>query len=523
MSSLTRSDIVVIGGGINGAAVARDAALRGMKVVLLEKEDFGAGASTKTSKLVHGGLRYLEHFHFSLVRESLRERALLLKNAPHLVKPLAFVLPVYSKDIRPLWQIDLGLYVYDILGWGGGMPSHKRLSKQVILRDFPELRGVDLCGGCLYWDAQMLDNRLVIENILAAEKAGAIILNQAPVVELSISHGKTEGIVFLDPISKQKKKISCSLIVNATGAWSDEVGELDPSIDRRHAVPTKGVHLVLPELASKEALLLQAPQDGRVFFVIPWRGYSLVGTTDTFYNGKPDDVSVEQDDREYLLKALSFYFPNIKNIPVIASFAGLRPLAANGYEGSPSSMARSHQIKSSPSGLISITGGKFTTHRKVAEEVVDLLVRRLENPKKKILACSTARVPLPGALDSEAFENVFQRLRSAGIEESQAQHLIHTYGKLSLQILDIIQSSPEQKLQICSKHAHIAAEVTYAITFEKARTLADWFLRRTSIGYSACGGRNCVEAVAALFALQFGWDKSEREAAIRSYLEGMQD
>lgn len=512
-------DLIVIGGGINGAAIARDASMRGLSVTLLEKRDFGAGASTKTSKLVHGGLRYLENRDFALVKESLYEQALLLRNAPHIVHPLTFLFPVYAHTPRPLWQVHLGLYIYDFFSRHNGMPGHRKCSKKEVVDHYPQMNQKDLLGGCEYHDAQMLDNRLVIENILAAESAGAVVLNYAEVFKLLRTKDRIDGIYFRNVLTGQEGSISCKAIVNATGAWSNQITAMDSSASHLRVTPTKGTHLVIPQVYKSEALILHAPQDGRIFFILPWGNHSLLGTTDTFYNKDPNDVSVEDSDIAYLLEAFNFYFPQLQltKSSIIASFAGLRPLVSNDSNSiSPSGISRSHAIHRSETGLITILGGKFTTHRKIAQDVVDAVLTEL-GTTVKCHPCATMLTPLPGAWHHHTQEDVRLKLRSAGLKNEQVNHLMSNYGELSLRILKIIQSDSREAVPICPEHPHIFAELTYAISVEHAKRLDDWFCRRTSIAYDSGCERKCLSKVAARFAALLGWNQSQMEQAISLY------
>lgn len=515
-------DLVVIGGGINGAAAARDAALRGLKVLLLEKSDFGAGASTKTSKLAHGGLRYLEQWEFTLVKESLDERNLLLHNAPHLVHPIPFIMPVYATSPRPLWQVNIGLSLYDFFSRKSGMPKHRMLTSSEVADNFPEIERSDLTGGCFFYDAWMLDNRLVIENVLSAEQAGALVFNYAQVTGLSISQGRIDRVDVIDLITGKENSIACKAVINATGAWSDHIAALEHSKHCDNYVkPTKGIHMIIPQVARDQALLLRTPQDGRVFFVIPWGSYSLLGTTDTFYDGDPDGVKVEKNDIDYLSAAFKSYFPNmaINDSSIVATFAGLRPLAAQrNHAFSPSGASRSHAIEVSDRGLISVLGGKFTTHRRVAEDAVDRSIA-LIGAAGQFRPCSTHKTPLPGASDSSSLEHIAHELSEEGLDRFQVEHLLSNYGRLSLRILEIIRSDSSERRQICPEHPHVFAEITYAIQNEHARKLEDWFCRRTSIAYTSCRGDKCLGTVASKFASLLGWDRAQREIEETGYLQ----
>lgn len=471
-------DLIVIGGGINGAAIARDASLRKLKVILLEKEDFGSGASTKTSKLIHGGIRYLEQFQFNLVMESLRERSLLLKNAPHLVKPLPFILPVYANDPQPLWKINLGLYLYDYLSGKSNFPKHRKISPENILEALPGLKKQGLHGGCSFYDAQMLDNRLLIETILSAEQAGAEVYNYTQVTGLIEEQGQIKGVSFCHSLTGEKGELYGKAVVNATGAWSDLIGRMEPNAAYCTPILTKGVHLIVPKIISEFALLLRAPQDGRVFFILPWGQYNLIGTTDTFYYGNPDLLMVNAEDHAYLIKAFNSFFPNrpLTESSIVSSFAGLRPLAATGRKKEASKISREYAIQVSSGGLITVLGGKYTTHRLIAEKVVDKVVQKLGVS----FPCITTNMPLVGASGSSSLMEVEQQLTSASLNSMLIEHLIHAYGTLSLKILEIMQSHPNEAKAICNGHPHVFAEVTYGIQFEHVKKPDDWLLRRAA-------------------------------------------
>ena len=481
-------DLAIIGGGINGAAIARDAALRGLKTILLEKKDFGCGASSKNSKLVHGGLRYLKSFQFRLIKESLKERAVLLQTAPNLVHPLPFIVPSYSYSPAPFWLLKLGLSLYDFLS-PEKLEKHQNLTAADICSFFPALKKEKLKGGCLYFDALMQDNRIVIENILSAESAGADIRNYHRITDFISDKGKVCGIQFQDDRSSSTGTVLAKTVVNSTGAWSNQF------LSDSKVYPTKGVHLVLPPLHPTHALLLTAPQDNRVFFVIPWNGYTLLGTTDTPYEGDPDAVQVEQADIDYLLTAFRSYFPDLNSAQssVIAQFAALRPLIKSNNRPA-SDISRDYQIDLAPSGLISIFGGKYTTYRLMAEKVVDAVFRQQNRPAP---ACQTQRLPLcKFELSSEA---VLVYAKECRLSIDQVLRLGQQYGEASLKIFAIIKANPSESEPICSEHPHIRAELTHAIQNEKAVTPEDWFERRTSIAYTKCKGQKCLAAVAQRF------------------------
>lgn len=474
-------DLIIIGGGINGAAIARDAALRKLKVVLLEKNDFGSGASSKTSKLAHGGVRYLEQWQFGLVRESLHERTLLLKNAPHLVKPLPFLMPVYAQDPHSLWKINLGLHIYDLLAGDNDLPKHRRLNSQEILKQIPELRITGLKGGCSFHDAQMLDNRIVIENIVSAERAGAKVFNHTEVTRLIRKNGRIQGVVCNRSLTGQQENIHGKIVVNATGAWSDHIGEMEPNATHCKPSPTKGVHLLVPKLIhTNQALLLRAPQDGRVFFILPWGEFSMIGTTDTFYEGDPDHLVVDSVDVNYLLEAAKAFLPEkrLTEEMIVSSFAGLRPLVSQNVS-SPSAIFREHVIQTSEGGLITLLGGKFTTHRLIAEEVVDQVMKNL----KRSCPSLTKHLPLPGAAGPYSLAEVGDKLRSENLSDYITSYLLNIYGTCSLRIWEIMKEEPQSAKLLHKDFPHTYAELIYAVDVEHVRTFKDWLHRSTSKEY----------------------------------------
>lgn len=493
-------DVAIIGGGINGLAIARDAALRGLRTVLFEQEDIGAGASTKTSKLAHGGVRYLEQGDIPVVLSSLKARRDLLRQAPHLVRPLPFLYPAIKGLTRPLWQIRLGLTLYDWLDWKGNLPAHSYLDPDTLQKLFPDLRVDGLTGCCQYYDAQMDDVRLNVAEMRGAREAGAVIATHTRVTSLVKRGEELVELEFTSSAFALQGTLKASLVINATGAWVSTVMAADKELSPYQLAPSKGVHLIIPQIAAEHALILHAPQDGRVFFLIPWKGMSLLGTTETPFTGDPREAQVEPADREYLLTALRHYFPKW-NGPILSEFAGVRPLVSQKGR-SLGRISRRHVIERSSSGLISVWGGKYTTFQQVAREVVDqaaILLRR----RSLLRACQTEDLPLHGGDCAALLQNsdavLTPFLKGTQLTLEQARRLIATYGTDWEKILGIVRAKPEEGRPICSLHPHLYAELTYAIFQEQALTPEDWFFRRTSIGYSPCGGRQCYAETAAFF------------------------
>jgi glycerol-3-phosphate dehydrogenase len=513
-------DLIIIGGGINGAAIARDASLRGLQVILFEKNDFACGASSKSSKLIHGGLRYLEQREFGLVRESLQERSILLRTIPHQVKLIPFVFPVFEGDKRPLWMIKCGLYLYDFLS-PNDVPKHHHLTVKEITTLFPALKTDHLKGGCLYYDAQMLDHRIVFENLVSAQKAGCLALNYTAITGLYQENGQVKGVYYQN--SKTGKQGLCQgkAVINATGAWSNSILKMDSPVNYDKVYPTKGVHLILPQVSPKYALTLTAPQDSRVFFLIPWNGYSLLGTTDTAYREDPDNLKVSDEDIDYLLSAINHYFPHdhfCKN-SILAEYAGLRPLPLV-EETAPSLIKRKANMIVSTSGLISLIGGKYTTYRKISENAVDLVIRQI-NQKDRFSPCQTAQTPLFDLIDKKLMKFDTEEMTILATEYRltfpQIEHLIANYGSAIWKILALIKALPLESLQICPDHPHIYAELTYTIQNEQVIRLEDWFERRTNIAYLPCKGLKCLQAVSEKFSQLLQWDQNTKHQNIQSY------
>lgn len=414
-------DLLVIGGGINGCAIARDASLRQAKVALIEKDDFACGASGKTTKLIHGGIRYLEQLNFKLVYEALHERAILLKIAPHLVKPLEFIIPVYKHDPRSLLKIRTGVFIYDQLAKRDKICCHRTLKKNEVASLEENIDSHSLKGAVLYYDAQMDDIRLCLDNAISAYNAGASIANKTEVVGFMKSQGMTRGVEALDKLTGEKFIIRASVVVNVTGAWSNVILKMDepqaPAITR----PTKGIHIVYRKLPHTRAILLSACKDKRIIFIIPWRSFSLIGTTDTDYFGSLGSIYADTYEVEYLLKEVSRIFPeeNINRDGIITTFAGLRPLVNT--QGKPAwKVSREHLIRESPTGLISVVGGKYTTYRHLAQQVVDLALSRIKGRRFK--ECTTEVMEFSSSPSEE--KNDLLKLIEHAVKEEMANSLI---------------------------------------------------------------------------------------------------
>jgi len=509
-------DLLIIGGGIHGTGIARDAAMRGLKVALVEKEDFGYGTTSRSTRLIHGGLRYLELLDLRLVREALREREVLLRIAPHLVKPLPFITPIYRGDRYGPAMVKLGMILYDLLSWDKSLPSHRSLSPFQVLELEPGLRPGGLRGGMLYYDCQVdYPERLCVENALSAAEYGAHLANHAAVVGFLKEDGRITGAVVRDDLSGEEHEVRAKLTVNATGPWVDRLNsQLGlPDLIRK----TKGIHLVTPRF-TEHAIVMLAQRDGRIFFAIPWQGRNLIGTTDTDFEGDPDGIRAEEGEVQYLLEETERFFPNLR-LEVLYTMAGVRSLIK--VEGiAPSRVPREHRIvdharKRLP-GLISLLGGKLTTYRPLACEVVDLVVKKLGRGAR----CRTAELPLYGGGIGDLrgyIERAKSRYSGLGLEGGQIESLIYTYGTRFEEILQLVEKEPNLGERLCPGRPEIVAQVIYGVEQEMVRTSADFLLRRTGIGLAADQGLNCLEKVAQAIGERLGWDWQRVEEDMMDY------
>ena len=473
-------ELLVLGGGITGAGVALDAALRGLRVALIDKGDFASGTSSVSSKLVHGGLRYLEHGDFPLVYEALHERSLLLHNVPHLVHPLRFVLPFYKSDRVPPWKWRLGLTLYDVLAGSGNIRRSRSLDRQRLGREFPGLRADDLAGGAEYHDAQMDDARVCLEVVKTAAAHGACVANYVEAVAFERQDGLICGVHAVDRAGGRELAIAARQVLNATGPWVDAVCRLAGDDGEPHLKPTKGVHLVVPGRGLTSAFLLLHPRDGRVFFVIPWLGKTLLGTTDT-EESSPDHLAVTPADIDYLLEGHNHHFkPSLSAGDVLGHFAGLRPLLG-ARPADPSSRSREFRVFGSPSGLLSVAGGKYTTYRHMAEVITDTVVKRLGMRRR----CRTRRQLLDGAPEGPwpAFRaRTVAALEALGLDAAAARHLVDRYGRRAPEVAGYVRTNATLAQPAHPDEPDLCAEFAYQRDHEMALFPADFLLRRTRLG-----------------------------------------
>ncbi len=505
-------DVLVVGGGIVGAGIARDAALRGLTTALVERGDFASGTSSKTSRLVHGGLRYLKNYKIGLVRQAVRERDRLIRESPALVRPLAFTIPAYEdRGMGPV-TLRLGLWVYDFLSRDKVLPRRRWLSPATAREREPGLAAAGLRGGGLYHDAIANDARLVLAVIRAAAEAGAVVANYAEAVEVTRAGGRAVGARVRDRIAGTEIGVRASVVVNATGVWLDGLRSKTPATPSLR--PTKGIHIFLPrkKVGNREAVVLNARRDGRMLFVLPWGSLTLVGTTDTDFTGDPDRVVPTADDVAYLLEAVNDAFPqaHVASSDVVSAYAGLRPLIREGKAKEESDVSREHEVFDDADGLLSVAGGKLTTHRAMAEEVVDRVCAR----SGRDLACHTKETAIGPSADAEA-------LRALGIEEGAARFLAsrHTLADLRPWL-----GEPSAEDRIVPELPFLWIEVSMAVEGEMAQHLEDVMVRRLGLFYeSADQGLTVAPAVAERMGAHLGWDASRTADELGAYRDLVAD
>ena len=516
-------DVLVIGGGITGAGIARDAALRGFRTALVDKSDFGAGTSSHSSRLIHGGIRYLEQGALHLVFEASRERRVLLRIAPHLVRPLAFLFPIYKGGRVPGWKLRAGMWLYDILSSFRNVKRHRWLRAKNVRREEPALRDKGLVGAALYYDAQVDDARLVIATMRAAARAGALVANYAEITSLLKPDGRVRGAVVRDVLTGQTVMIRANVVVNATGPWSDEVRRLDDPQGALLLRPTKGAHAAVPRrrIANEHAVTLFSPIDGRVMFVLPWGDLSYIGTTDTDADSSPDSPCVTAADVTYLLRSANAAFPDahLTAKDVVSVWAGLRPLLRQNKQTNPSGVSREHQVIESPHGLITIAGGKLTTYRVMARDVVDRVAKRLRELDGRPVAGRppTDRLPLPGGEAAE-LQILIEAARARGASDVTAQHLIAYYGSEAAAVLNLVERERALGAPMVRGRPEIWAEVVYAVEREMAMRVQDVMIRRLHLFYETRDqARDVVAAVAARMKQLLGWDDVREAEELRDY------
>ncbi len=530
-------DAVVVGGGMAGAGILRELALRGLSCALVDKADFASGTTSRSSKLIHGGLRYLELFDLKLVRESLRERETLARLAPHLVHPLPFLVPVYRGGTRSLIKVRIGLRLYDLLTPGKRTERYRTIGAGQALTLEPTIRPEDLLAAGYYFDDLLLSpERMCLENVLAARRAGAHAINYAQAEELAPLPEGGWAVRVRDLVGGDVVTLTGRVLVNAAGPWVDRVRRMAGIEDRGPRIlrTTKGAHLLLPRLTERAIYL--STQDERMVFVIPWRDFSLVGTTDTDFEDNPDRVWASREDVAYLLDETRRVLadPRATEANVVYTYAGVRPLTFEGRSGGSggagddggnakraSAVSRQHRVVAEgPEGrFLSVTGTKLTCFRSLAEEVGKRVVRRLGRGG----ASRTARIALDGsdeeagALEVRTFLDVTEAVRSSGLETEQIGNLVATYGRRAGTVLDLARRLPGGTERLCKSAPEITAQLHWAVETELAVSLQDVLLRRTGLGTGPCLGLDCAAAIAQRMGALLGWSLRRTEAELDAY------
>ena len=517
-------DILIIGGGITGASIAWDASLRGLRVALLEKHDFASATTSASSKLIHGGLRYLRNFEFALVRESLRERRIWQTIAPHMVMPLQFILPGASR-MQNL-TLRAGLVLYDLLSFDRNrgmsadkvLPGHGALSPAQAIAAEPLLDGAASAGALSYYDCQMhTPERLALEFLAGATANGAQIANYAQVMRLNGTAGQVTGIHARDMISGQEYDIAANLVINAAGPWADMMVAETGKPAAVNLQRSKGIHLVTRAL-SRHAIAVIG--DDAHFFVLPWRGHSILATTDTPFTDDPDKLTVTEKDIAELLAKVNRGLPQAKltRADVLHSYAGLRPLVAdpaepgaNTYGASRGSEIFDHAKEEGRAGLISALGGKWTTSRHLAEQVVDLSYRKLDLPKKP---CRTASTPLIGAMQNFPVFVDNARKQHPSLDAALIEHLARAYGTRMDKITGLIVEDSTLATPLAAHLPEVGAQIRYAARHELALTLVDAVFRRTGLCTLGHPGAAALKNAAAIMGQELGWNMPERARQI---------
>jgi glycerol-3-phosphate dehydrogenase len=524
-------DVVVVGGGITGAGIALDAATRGLRVALVEMNDFASGTSSRTTKLIHGGLRYLAQFRFRLTREALSERTVLQQLAPHLVEPIPFLFPIYHKRFE-VWRVNTGLWLYDLMAGLRRTRLHRRLGREETLRRAPLLNPDGLRASFVYYDARTDDARLVIEVLKTAVDYGSVVANYLHSERVVKKDGRASGILVHDRLSNQSFEVRARKVVLATGVWLDGIlNAEDPDAPRR-VRPAKGVHIIVPRerLGGDTALAFPTPDD-RLMFVVPWQNATLIGTTDTDYDGPMENPHPSRTDLDYILEVVNAAFPglNLSDADVLSIFAGLRPLIDSG-SGNTASVSREDRVFERDDGTIAIAGGKLTTYRRMGRKVIDLVVRRMREEgqlEKKIT--SRTRDVLIGGFPERSRRRLdrltrlgrllrLRRRRSRSAAERKptalspdlARRLYRIYGANWEAIAALVAEDQSLGNPVIPGIDVLRAEVVFAVRHEMARTLLDVLARRTHVAMlDRDQARGAALDVAKLMARELAWDDAE--------------
>jgi glycerol-3-phosphate dehydrogenase len=513
-------DVLVIGGGVTGVGAALDAASRGLKVALVEASDLASGTSSRSSKLIHGGLRYLEQYDFKLVREALHERELMVASlAPHLVKPLAFLYPLHEK-VRERTYVGAGLALYDALrGFQRALPGHKHISQKKIAEIAPSLRPDLVTGAIKYFDAQVDDARHTMMIARTAARHGAVIATNIRVESLVREGKRVLGVKARDIESGKLITIKATATVMCAGIWSDELHDSFGLKPGYNVTMSKGVHIVLPKkaIASKEGIILKTELS--VLFLIPWANKWIVGTTDTPYTADRRAPLAEREDVEYIIKeANKVLKPKLKIEDVIGVYAGLRPLVANKKDSATTKLSREHTVDRSAPGFVSIAGGKYTTYRVMGKDVIDLAGIEL---RRLIPESVTEKLPIVGADGYFALVQQAERIaEESGLSVDSVVHLLNRYGSLISEVLEVVKDDPKLAKPLTKDLPYLKAEIYYAASHEGARSVDDVISRRTRLAFEAPNSAvDLANEVATIIAPVLGWAPKQKKDSVNAYCD----
>lgn len=510
-------DVVVVGGGITGAGVLLDAASRGLRVALVERDDFASGTSSRSSKLIHGGLRYLDQREFRLVYEALAERQVLLRTAPHLVEPQPFLIPLASRAYAR--AVGLGLWLYDLTGGLRIGHRHRRVNPDEAVEHVPALDPERFSSAYLYWDAKADDVRLTLAVLMTAvHRFGTPTLNHLEAVGVEKSAGRVAGLRIADRFGGRELTVAAPVVVNAAGVWADEVRELDEGQDPDSIRPAKGVHITVPRdrLPTNSAAVLPVPDDRRSVFVIPWSDFVYVGTTDTDYSGPLDHPVCTREEVDYLLAAVNAWVRDpLTPDDVVGTWAGLRPLGKGTDDERTADLSRRHAVRVSGSGLVTITGGKLTTYRRMATDAVDAAFEVLE---RRGPATRTKRMPLHGAEGADALTGP-KTAKSLGVTEFTLEHLVRRFGAQARAVALLARERPELAEPLVPGLPYLKAEAVYSVRHEMAAALDDVLSRRTrALLLDRQATVDAAPAVAELLAGELHWDEAETRRQVDDFV-----
>jgi glycerol-3-phosphate dehydrogenase len=515
-------DILVIGGGVTGAGAVLDAASRGLKVALVEARDIASGTSSRSSKLIHGGLRYLEQYDFKLVREALHERELMVSSlSPHLVKPVGFLYPLHEK-LKDRTYVGAGLALYDVLrGFQRALPWHKHISGKKIAEIAPSLRSDIVTGAVKYYDAQVDDARHTMTIVRTARRHGATIATRVEVEDLIKDGKKVIGATVIDTETGKKIKVSAKAVVMCAGIWSDEMHQRFGLKAGYGVTMSKGVHIVVPGSAIKSNTGIILKTAISVLFLIPWGDKWIVGTTDTPYDGDRAHPYATSEDVQYILdQANKVLDPQLKREEIIGVYAGLRPLVANTKGSATTKLSREHTTDRSAPGFVSIAGGKYTTYRVMGKDAIDLAVTDL---RRIVNSSCTEKLPLVGADGYFALTQQSAQIAAQyGIDEKSVIHLLNRYGSLISEVLELITEDKKLAKPLTEGLPYLKAEIVYAASHEGAMSVDDVISRRTRLAFEAPqAGIDLAEDIATLIAPVLGWGAKEKKASVAEYKAGV--